>query len=57
MERNMKETLKIIKQMDLGNFTMQMETFTKEIGKMIQPMDLENIFIMYLIQYIEWGNL
>ena len=57
MERNMKETLKIIKQMDLGNFTMQMETFMKEIGKMIQPMDLENIFIMYLIQYIEWGNL
>ena len=57
MERNMKETLKIIKQMDLGNFTMQMETFMKVIGKMIQPMDLENIFIMYLIQYIEWGNL
>ncbi len=39
MERNMKETGKMINQMDMELFTIQMVMYTKVIGKIIELME------------------
>ena len=43
MEQNMKVNGKMINQMDMELFTMQMEMFIKEVGKMIKQMEKEYI--------------
>lgn len=45
MVPNMKDYGKIIQQMDVVNFIMLMEIFTKENGMMIKLMDGEFIYI------------